>query len=121
MKYLLMVYCDEAADARRPQEVIDAEMQEYFRFTEESRQSGVYVGGEALHPTATATTVRVRDGKLTTTDGPFAETREQLGGFYILDCKNLDEAIEWGAKIPHAKIASIEIRPVVDFSQAAGA
>jgi hypothetical protein len=121
MKYLLMIYCDEAADAARPQAEIDAEMGEYFQYTEKTREAKVYVGGEALHPTSTATTVRVREGKITTTDGPFAETREQLAGFYLLDCKNLDEAIEWAAKIPHAKLASIEIRPVVDFSQAVGA
>jgi hypothetical protein len=94
-------------------------MQEYFDFTEDTKKSGVFVGGEALHPTSTATTVRLRDGKLTTTDGPFAETKEQLGGYYLLECKDLDEAIQWAARIPHSRIGSIEIRPVVDFSQAA--
>ena len=121
MKYLVMIYSDEVADARRPQEELDAEMQRYFAFTESSRSAGVCAGGEALHPTTTATTVRVRDGKTMTTDGPFAETREQLGGFYLLDCKNLDEAIQWAAKIPTASHGSIEVRPVVDFSRVASA
>ena len=121
MKYLLMVYCDEAKDAQRSQAEIDAEMQRYFAFTEETRQAGAYQGGEALHPVTTATTVRIQNGKLTTTDGPFAETREQLAGFYLLECKDLDEAIQWAAKIPHASIGSIEVRPVVDFSQSASA
>ena len=71
--------------------------------------------GEALEPSAVATTVRVQDSKVLTTDGPFAETKEQLGGYYILDCENLDEAIELAAKIPHAKKGSIEIRPVMNY------
>jgi hypothetical protein len=118
MKYLLMIYGNEAADAQRPQPEQDREMQAYFGFTDQVRKAGVLAGGEALHPVSTATTVRIRDGKLTTTDGPFAETKEQLGGFYLLDCKDLDEAIAWAAKIPHAATGSVEIRPVVDFSQA---
>jgi hypothetical protein len=75
-------------------------------------------GGEALHPTSTATTVRVKNGKTVTTHGPFAETKEQLGGFYMIECNNLDEAIEWAAKCPGARVGSIEVRPVMDFSQA---
>jgi hypothetical protein len=95
----------------------DAFMGEYFAFTEGIRGSGHYVAGEALHPVATATTVRVRNGKLSTTDGPFAETKEQLGGFYLIEAADLNEAIQIAAKIPSAKIGSIEVRPVVDFSQ----
>ena len=121
MKYLLMIYSDETADVKRPAAEQEREMQAYFAFTEEVRKAGAFVAGDALHPTGTATTVRIRGGKLTTTDGPFAETKEQLGGYYLLECKNLDEAIQWAAKIPHASIGSIEIRPVVDFSQAASA
>ena len=121
MKYLLMIYSDEAADARKSQDEQDREMGRYFAFTEETKTSGVYAGGEALHPTSTATSVRIRDGRLSTIDGPFAETKEQLGGFYLLNCANLDEAIQWAAKIPHATQGCIEIRPVVDFSQAAQA
>ena len=121
MKYLLMIYSDEASDARRPQEEQQREMDQYFAYTAETQNAGVFVAGEALHPTSTATTVRLRNGQLTTMDGPFAETKEQLGGFYLLECKNLDEAIQWAAKIPHAALGSIEIRPVIDFSQAANA
>lgn len=119
MKYLLMICADEAADAKLKPKDQHEMMAEYGRFTEAAQQAGVYKGGEALHPTTSATTVQVRDGQTLTTDGPFAETKEQIGGFYLLDCKNLDEAIEWAAKIPHASLGSIEIRPVVDFSQAA--
>src|SRR5687767_12540320 len=120
MKYLLMIYSDEAADARKPAEELELELGRYFAYSTETQNAGVFVAGEALHPTATATTVRLREGQLITTDGPFAETKEQLGGFYLLDCKNLDEAIQWASKIPHASQGSIEIRPLVDFSQAAG-
>jgi hypothetical protein len=121
MKYLLMIYSDEAADARKPQDEQQREMEQYFAYTAQTRNSGVYVSGEALHPTTTATTVRVRGGQLSTTDGPFAETKEQLGGFYLLDCKDLDEAIQWAFQIPHAGQGSVEIRPIVDFSEAANA
>lgn len=119
MKYVLAIYVDEAADARKTQAEQEAEMGAYYGFSNQVRDAKVYAGGEALHPTSSATTVRVRGGKLLTTDGPFAETKECLGGFYLLDCKNLDEAIQWAAKIPHASQGSIEIRPVVDYSQTA--
>ena len=121
MKYLLMIYGNETADMARPKEALDAEMAQYFAFTEEVGNAGVLAGGEALHPTSTATTVRVSGGKITTTDGPFAETKEQLGGFFVLDCPNLDEAVKWAAKIPHASYGSVEIRPIVDFSAPASA
>ena len=90
-------------------------MDAYGAFGQEIEDSGVYVAGEGLQPTATATTVRVRDGERLVTDGPFAETREQLGGFYLLECKDLDEAIGWAAKIPGAQVGSIEVRPVMDY------
>lgn len=121
MKYLLMIYCDEASDAKRSKAEQDAEMDAYWAYTSEVKQADPTNGGEALHPSSTATTVRVRDGKTVTTDGPYAETKEQLAGYYVVDCKNLDEAIQWAAKIPHAKIASVEVRPIVDFSQVASA
>jgi hypothetical protein len=94
-------------------------MGEYFGFTDEIRKNGKYVAGEALQPTATATTVRVRNGKVSTTDGPFAETKEQLGGFYLIEAKDLNDAIQVAAKIPSARLGAIEVRPVVDFSQEA--
>ena len=115
MKYLLMIYTDEQQDAQRTPEQQEANMGEYFAFTNEIREAGVMLGGEALHPTTTATTVRVRNGQTASTDGPFAETKEQLGGYYFLECENLDEAIKWATKIPGAKDGSIEIRPVWEF------
>jgi hypothetical protein len=111
MRYLILIYDNEA---KAPQD--DAEMQKWFDYTDELKASGNYVGGEALHPTASATTVRVKNGKRVVTDGPFAETKEQLGGFYMVDCKDLDEALKWAEKIPSANRGSVEVRPVVDFS-----
>jgi hypothetical protein len=81
-------------------------------------EKGVLLAGEGLYPTPTATTVRVRDGERAVTDGPFAETKEQLGGFFVLDCNDLDEAIDWAAKIPGAQIGSVEVRPVMVFDEA---
>jgi len=118
MKYLCLIYDDENTWAGMTKAESDAYMGEYFAFTEGIRESGQYVAGEALQPVSTATTVRIRDGKLSTTDGPFAETKEQLGGFYMIDARDLNEAIQVAARIPSARLGSIEIRPVVDFSQA---
>jgi hypothetical protein len=116
LRYLLLIYQDEAARSQWSEEELAAEYQDYFAFSVESEKRGVSAGA-ALMPTNTATTVRVRNGKILTTDGPFAETKEQLGGYYVLDCKDLDEAIEIGAKIPGARHGSIEIRPVMEFEQ----
>jgi hypothetical protein len=116
MKYMCLLYGVEPTSAPSPAEM-QAELDAYNVFSKEVVDRGLMLGGEALHPASTATTVRVRNGKTTTTDGPFAETKEVLGGFYLLDCKNLDEALEMAAKIPAAKVGSVEVRPVVDFSQ----
>lgn len=113
MKYMMLIYNNEQHEASRPKGEMEKVMQDYGTFTEDVRNSGIFHGGDALHPVAQATTVRVRDGQTLSTDGPFAETKEQLGGFYILDCKDLDEAIEYAAKIPGAETGSIEVRPVV--------
>jgi len=118
MQYLILIYSDEKADVNVSKEELEAWMGEYNAYTEAMHKSGVMKGGEALHPTSAATTVRIRDGKTVTTHGPFAETKEQLGGYYLVDCKNLDEAIGWAAKCPGARVGSIEVRPVMDFSQA---
>ena len=118
MQYLILIYSNEQADANATKEETEAWMGEDMAYTEALSQSGLMRGGEALHPTSAATTVRVKDGKTLTTHGPFAETKEQLGGFYLLECENLDQAIEWAAKCPGARVGSIEVRPVVDFSQA---
>jgi hypothetical protein len=115
MKYMLLLYGDEALDANMTEADRAAQYAEYNTFTTEVRNRGIYAGGEALHLIKDAKTVRVRSGKTLTSDGPFAETKEQLGGFYILDCKDLDEAIEMAAKIPAARDGSVEIRPLVVF------
>jgi hypothetical protein len=111
MRYLLLIYVTEATE-RPPAEVMEAEMQAYGAFTEDIRARGLMQAGEALEPTTTATTVRVRDGRTVTTDGPYAETKEALGGFYLVDARDLDEAIELAARIPAAKHGSIEVRPI---------
>jgi hypothetical protein len=117
MKYLCLIYENEKAFEALPPAESEAILDEYFRFTDDIRKYGKYVAGEALQPTATATTVRVRNGKVSTTDGPFAETKEQLGGFYIIEARDLNEAIQVASRIPSARFGSIEVRPVMDFSQ----
>jgi hypothetical protein len=119
MKYLCLIYDEEKKMASRPKSESDAFMGEYFAFTEGIRKSGHYVGGDALQPVHTATTVRVRNGKMSTTDGPFAETKEQLGGFYLIDARDLNDAIQVASRIPSAKTGSIEVRPVRVFEQSA--
>jgi hypothetical protein len=111
----MLIYTDEADHPAQGTPENDAIMNEYMRYTDEVRDKKLMLGGNALHGVNMATTVRVRDGKITTTDGPFAETKEQLGGYYLLDCENLDQAIEYAAKIPSARMGSIEIRPVVEL------
>ena len=118
MKYACLIYSDENDPiANPPQDSPENEpiMQGYFAFTEAVGEAGVLVAGEALFPTSTSTSLRVRNGEVTTTDGPFAETKEHLGGFYILECDTLDDAMAWAAKIPHAATGTIEIRPVPTF------
>jgi hypothetical protein len=113
MRYLLLIYEPERPpDADIPREVQEAEMAAYGAFTREVRDRGLMEAGEALEPTPTATTVRVRDDRTLVTDGPFAETKEALGGFYLLNCRDLDEAVELAAKMPAATRGSIEIRPI---------
>ena len=113
MRYLCLIYDDEKTLASMPKNESDAFMGEYFAFTEEVRRSGHMVHGEALHPVSTATTLRLRNGKLSTTDGPFAETREQLGGYYMIEARDLNEAIQVASRIPSAQFGSIEVRPIV--------
>ncbi len=117
MKYMLLIYANPQVRAEMSPEALQTEMQGYWGFEEAVRGAGAHVAGEALHPVTSATTIQLRDGKTLTTDGPFAETHEHLGGFYLIDVNDLDEAISWAAKIPTASIGKIEIRPVVDFSQ----
>ena len=109
MQYLLLIYSAESEEAQQSGEKI---MAEYGAFTQGIVQSGAFKSADRLKPVATATTVRVRDGKTLTTDGPFAETREQLGGYYLIEAKDLDEAVGIAAKVPTAKHGSIEVRPI---------
>ena len=113
MKYLCLIYENEQAWAATPQSEADAIMREYFAFGDDYTRSGHVLGGNALQPTHTATTVRVRNGKTSTTDGPFAETREQLGGFYLIDVPDLDAAIAVAKKVPVLQDGAIEIRPLL--------
>ena len=112
MQYLLLIYENEAIAADMSPEQKGTFFNEYMEFTKSIRASGNFKAGDALQPVAKATTVRVRDGKSLTTDGPFAETREQLGGYYLVEAADLDEAIKLAARIPSVKHGSIEIRPV---------
>jgi hypothetical protein len=112
MQYLLMIYQNEAEAAKIDPASGQKMMGEYQTFTQSIIQSGNFKGGDRLQPSSTATTVRVRDGKTLTTDGPFAETREQLGGYYMIDAKDLDAAIAIAARIPGARVGSIEVRPI---------
>lgn len=111
MQYLALIYDVED----RPQSPSEFEemMGGYFAFNEHSKKEGSFLGGEALQPTATATTVRVRNGETLLTDGPFAETREALGGFYLLECRDLDHAVELAARIPGASTGCVEVRPIM--------
>lgn len=111
MRYIFLIYDAEAEMANRT----DNLMPEYGAFSEEVAKAGIMRAGDPLQSSDSATTVRVRGGKASTTDGPFAETKEQLGGYYILDCKDLDEAIAYAAKIPSARFGSIEIRPIMEM------
>jgi hypothetical protein len=114
MKYMLLIHdSEQALNALSPDE-LKRIMADYRRFTEEIRASGHYRAGSQLQPTSTATSVRVRNGKRLVTDGPFAETREQLGGYYLVEAKDLDEAIALAERLPSAKIGTIEIRPLVE-------
>ena len=112
MRYILMVCTDESTVAAMSPEEGSAMMTEYAAFGEEMGRRGVLQGGERLRPTTDATTVRVRDGEVLTSDGPFAETKEQVGGYYVVDCKDLDEAIEIAGKVPGARVGTVEVRPI---------
>jgi len=116
MEYMLLIYVDEAQGSRRS-DAEQAQMhREYMAFTQDLVRTGKNKGGNALEQTAAASTVRVRDGKTMVTDGPFAETKEQLGGYYLVEAKDLDEAISLAARIPGAKAGSIEVRPVMKIA-----
>jgi hypothetical protein len=115
MRYLCLIYDEEKKLRERPKSEADAFTSEYVAFTEAIQQSGHYLAGEALQPVQTATTVRVRNNKVSTTDGPFAETKEQLGGFYLINARDLNDAIQVAARIPSARLGSVEVRPIREF------
>jgi hypothetical protein len=117
MRYVCLIYEDEKNWAELSEEQSDAIMSEYAAFTNSIQRSGHYIEGEALQPTKSATTVRVRDGKISTTDGPAAETREQLGGYYLINARDMDEAIRIAARIPSVRFGSVEVRPVMELEQ----
>jgi hypothetical protein len=117
MQYAALIYTNEATDPKAGTPEADEIFARYWAFTNEITESGVNKGGEALHASDTATTLRFRDGSLQVTDGPFAETKEQLGGFYLIEAEDLDQAIAIAAKIPAVEHGSVELRPVWDFSQ----
>ncbi len=120
-QYILLIYGDEAAGnerfAQMSEEEQQADMGRWWAYTQELEQAGAHVAGEALHPTETAQTVTVENGERLVTDGPFAETKEQLGGFYIVDVPSKEEALEWAAKIPSADRGKIEVREIMVFEQ----
>lgn len=115
MRYLLLIYGDEAVWAEATPSEMEATMAAHGAFSAEVGAEGILRGGEALQPTATATTVRVRDGETMLTDGPFAEAREQLGGFYLVECDTLDQAIGAARRVPEALYGAVEVRPLMEF------
>ena len=115
MQYMLLIYTAEGTGPAPGSEEWGPMMQGYADFGKEVSEAGAFVAGDALQPISTATTVSVRDGKSITTDGPFAETKETLGGYYLLECKDLDEALAYAAKIPSAAFGRVEVRPVMIF------
>jgi hypothetical protein len=114
MEYMILIYADEQLYADMPEAELAALMADYNRYTEEMHAAGVLRGGSELAPVHAATTVRLRGGQVVCSDGPFAETKEQLGGYMLIECANLDEAIKWAAKCPSATHGSIELRPLVN-------
>ena len=120
MQYMILIYSDEKAWAGMPEAEMHAAFAEYMNYSVEMGAAKVSLGGASLQPVATATTVRVSNGKTVTTDGPFAETKEQLGGYYIIDVPNLDDAIKWAAKCPGAAHGCVEVRPLGVISNADG-
>ncbi|EPG72786.1 hypothetical protein LEP1GSC058_0920 [Leptospira fainei serovar Hurstbridge str. BUT 6] len=116
MRYQLLIYIDEKTSANVPMEEMGQISEAYKVYAEDLLKAGVMLGGDRLHPTASAATVRIQNGKKVTTHGPFAETKEQLGGYYLIECNNLDEAIDWASKCPAVHRGSVEVRPVFDMA-----
>jgi len=117
MRYLCLIYEDEKWWEKATKADMEKGMAEYNAFTENIKKNGNYVGGEALQPTTTAKSVRVRNGKISTTDGPYVETKEQLGGYYLITAKDLNDAVQVASRIPGAKNGTVEVRPIQEFDQ----
>jgi len=117
MRYLCLIYENEKAWQQMSEGDMQKGMAEYNAFTQSIKKSGNYVGGEALQPTTTAASVRVRNGKVSTTDGPYVETKEQLGGYYLITAKDLKDAVQVASQIPGAKHGTVEVRPIMEFNQ----
>lgn len=120
MKYVCLIYDEEKLFDQMPKDQLDAVMGEYFSLSDALVESGQLMAGEALQPVSTATVVRVRNGRLSTTDGPYMETKEQLGGFFLIDARDLDEAIRIAGRIPSARFGCVEVRPVMDCERPGG-
>ncbi|HZY06490.1 MAG TPA: YciI family protein [Ilumatobacteraceae bacterium] len=116
MQYMLLIYDNEAEMVANRKGATDVMMAEYREFTDSILKSGNMKAGDALQPTSTATCVRIRNGKTLTTDGPFAETKEQLGGYYLIEAKDLNDALQVASKIPSAKLGTVEVRPIQEFN-----
>jgi hypothetical protein len=112
MRYMLLIFDSESDFARVPEPEMKKIMEDYGKYSTDLKNSGAYVTASRLRPVNTATSVRVRNGKPAFMDGPFAETKEQLGGFFLIDVKNLDEALQWASKIPSAQFGTVEVRPL---------
>ena len=117
MRYMLLIYTGEGAGPEPNSDEAAAEMQEWFAYTEALQEAGVLIGGDPLLPGSSAVTVRTRDGVTETTDGPFAETKEVLGGYYMVEVDSMEEAVGWGEKIPSVRYGSIEVRQVLELDE----
>jgi len=117
MRYLCLIYEDEKWWEKATQADMEKGLAEYNAFTDSIKKNGNWLGGEALQPTKTATSVKVRNGKVSTTDGPYVETKEQLGGYYLINAKDLKEAVQVASRIPAAKNGTVEVRPIMEFDQ----
>lgn len=115
MQYLLSIYSGESAEPQYGTPEFETHIARYMKLTDDMTAAGVFLDGRPLEPVSAATTVRVRSGERMVTDGPFAETKEQLGGFYLVDCADLDEAIDWASRIPSVEFGSIEVRPIMNL------
>lgn len=117
MQYLCLIYEDETIWQRMPKAEAEKIYDEYWAFTDDLKKSGHYIGSNPLQPTDTATSIRVRNGKVSTTDGPFAETKEQLGGYYLVEAKDLNDALNLASRIPGARFGTIEVRPIMQITR----